>query len=339
MTTAYCLVLDANIWIAERLLQSSIGNAVLYAIAGSDAFIGLPEIIEREATEVLLSLAEKAVVDIAKQAALLRQLSGQQLSYSAPTGLAIGEGVKTRWQQLEGRLKRIPFSIEHAKSALNRVITKTRPSGDNNEQFRDCCIWEAVLELARERQVHFITNDFAFYEGGDRKRGLAASLLEEVKQTEANVSIYPALRDFLASAYTSTALIDDVAIRTAIVTAIMPRAREMATDHGPFDLGETGQTHIRGYATPRPSLIAISFSVGFKLSRTESSGALEERRSARMTLSGACSYDPNTKEVTEIEIKEWSVMGDHDGPGFWGSFSLPEGMREHSSHLQTRIIS
>jgi hypothetical protein len=55
-----CLILDANVWVAERLLQSSIGSALLYAVTSAGAIIALPEVVELEINEVLTAQAEGA---------------------------------------------------------------------------------------------------------------------------------------------------------------------------------------------------------------------------------------------------------------------------------------
>jgi hypothetical protein len=140
----YCVVLDSNIWVSERLLQTSLGSALLYVLAGATASIALPEVVELELNGLLPDLAEKAITDIGKDASSLRHLSGQQLRYTAPSKLAIQEGIERRWTQLTGLLKRVPFTHDQAKAGLSRVIKKLPPSGPNNEQFRDCCIWEAA---------------------------------------------------------------------------------------------------------------------------------------------------------------------------------------------------
>ena len=67
-----------------RLLQSSIGSALLYALAGANASIGLPEVVELELDVVLPGLAEKDIDGIGKHTSLLRHLSGEQLLYTAP---------------------------------------------------------------------------------------------------------------------------------------------------------------------------------------------------------------------------------------------------------------
>jgi hypothetical protein len=147
----YYVLLDTNVWVAERLLQSSIGSAFLYALTRTKSSILLPEVVELEIARVLPDLAEQAVSRIRGELSLLRQLSGHdKLRVTAPSALAIREGIEERWGQLSGSLIRIPFTHDQAKSALQRVINKAPPSGQNNEQFRDCasgtllCRWRRI---------------------------------------------------------------------------------------------------------------------------------------------------------------------------------------------------
>ena len=119
------VVLDANVWIAERLLQSAIGSALLYALTGAKALIILPQVVELEVNRVLPELAEKAVNIIGREASLLRQLSGHDLFFTGPSTAAIDDGIKDRWEKLGGLLVRVPFTHEQAQSALSRVIKKS----------------------------------------------------------------------------------------------------------------------------------------------------------------------------------------------------------------------
>jgi len=177
----YYVILDTNVWVTERLLQSNVGSALLHALTETNARIGVPEVVETEVKNVLLDLADGAVAAITKNNSLLQQLSGQKLTYMAP--------IEGRWKQLEGALTRIPFTFEQAKAALDRVMKKLPPSGPNNEQFRDCCIWETALSLASERTVHLITKDSAFYQGRTSSNGLASVLTQELANLRRDVRI------------------------------------------------------------------------------------------------------------------------------------------------------
>jgi PIN domain len=159
---SYFVVLDSNVWVAERLLRTSMGSALLHSLIRSDAVIGLPQVVEMEVNPVLEEHAERAVENLRKRIELLRQLSGRMtLHLSVPNAEVISEGMNNRWKALEGLLRGVHFTIQHANAALNRVIKKLPPRGTNNEQFRDCCVWEAVLELAEKAPVHLVTSVLA----------------------------------------------------------------------------------------------------------------------------------------------------------------------------------
>ena len=304
------VVVDANIWVAERLLQSSIGSAFLYAVTGAKSSILLPEVVELEVARVFPEMAERAVGIIKRELSLLRQLSGHDLTVTAPSTLAIEEGISERWKQLSGLIIKMPFTHDQAKSALQRVIRKAPPSGDNNEQFCDCCIWDAAVLMAADRAVHLVSADRAFYENRHTNTGqLAAALRAELVAAGKEVHIHSSLRDFLTATNSGATAIDEEAIGKGITEAIIDQAREIATDGknsaATFQLGNAHRPKISGYATPKPSLVAISFEASFDLERTIIEDGTEARDEATMTLKGVCSYDPTTKDLSEIEIREW----------------------------------
>jgi hypothetical protein len=342
----YYVVVDANIWVAERLLQSSIGNAFLYAVTGAKSLILLPEVVELEIARVLPDMAERAVVLIKRELSLLRQLSGHNLTLAARSALAIAEGINERWKQLGGVLMRVPFTHDQARSALHRVIRKSPPSGDNNEQFRDCCIWDAAMLMATERVIHLVSADGAFFEGRNKAAGLATILRTELAAAKKNIQVHSRLRDFLAATDAGATIIDEAAIGSAIVKSVTVEAKEIAVkgegmrSGANFELGKAHSPRISGYATPKPSLIAISFEAAFDLERIVVEEETEMREDATLILKGVCSYNPTSKEVSEIEIREWSKSLKFAGGGFWGTKSPDKSAMERQyGPGRMRIIS
>ena len=260
-SATFTIVLDANVWVAERLLQSSLGGALLYAVAKAQATLGVPEVVELEVNQVLPEMAEGAARNIKRDIAILRQLSGQQLMVTGPTLLAVQEGIAQRWKQLSGSIERVPFDFEQANSALSRIMQKTAPCGENNEQFRDCCIWHAALTLGSDRPVHLVTADSAFYEGRKPGSGLAGTLRSEIERKGVNITIHPTIRDLLTALGDTVVAIDENAIARAIADSVTPAARDVLLTHrspaqGKFELGEPLGWKIKGYATPKPAFYA-----------------------------------------------------------------------------------
>lgn len=208
-----------------------------YAIVGAKATLALPEIVEREVDRVMPELARRAVQNIRRDMTLLNQLSGSQMTVSAPSPKAVSDGVAARWKQLSGSMERIPFTFEQAKTALSRIIDKTPPCGENNEQFRDCCIWEAGLSLADDRTVHLVTSDHAFYDGRKHANGLAKALRSEVERRGVEVIIHPTVQELLTALGDTVVAIDEHAIGVSIAESVTPSARAIATERGSFELG------------------------------------------------------------------------------------------------------
>jgi hypothetical protein len=94
-SASFYVILDANVWVTERLLQSSMGSALLLALTEANALIGVPEIVEAEVNNVLPDMAVEADAKIRREHALLQQLSGQNLTYEAPTASAIKKESKS----------------------------------------------------------------------------------------------------------------------------------------------------------------------------------------------------------------------------------------------------
>lgn len=133
---------------------------------------------------------------------------------------------------------------------------------------------------------------------------MAASSRHELGIDDHDVCIYPNLREFLSAIDGTIATLDEESIGSAIVLAVTPRAREIAKDEDHFELGKASLPRIRGYATPKPSLLAISFEISFALQRVETLDDHEQRSDATLDVGGVCSYEPNLGEVSEIEIRD-----------------------------------
>lgn len=146
---SFYVILDTNIWRSENFLQSTMGSALLYAVSAGKSAIVLPEIVELEVNNVMYENAKTTIAEIQRKIAELGRLPGdlnRLMTFVAPDPSAVQAGVKARWKQLHGVIMKVGFTYTHARQALDRILAKRSPSGQNNEQFRDCCIWEVTLD-------------------------------------------------------------------------------------------------------------------------------------------------------------------------------------------------
>jgi hypothetical protein len=323
---SFYVILDANVWVAERLLRSSIGNALLLGLTSSRARLGLPEVIEMEVNRVVSSQATEHIETLRKSANFLRQISGQHGLHEIPTLEGIKDGLRLRWGELDGLLERHPFTLQLAKAALLRVIDKIPPSGQNNEQFRDCCLWEVAIGLAGDCPVHLVSKDSGFYQNRELSKGLADPLRREADRAGHELSVHPTIRDLLERVDRPVAIVDESTISAAIVMAAAPKARELAATYAALHRVEgEPQTQVKGYATPKPSLVAVSFDVRFPLRSVEPIAIERPWTGDEVRIGGTCSYDPITGNVSEIEIVDYTIWAGNQmsGTGLAGYIGWP----------------
>lgn len=325
----YFLLLDSNVWISERLLKSALGDATLYALASAGGTIGLPEVVKMETERVLVDFADRAAEDIRRSSQLLYQLTGHRTMTMAPSTSAVRSGIERRWLELSGATRELSFTHDHARQALARIIIKAPPCGSNNEQFRDCCIWQCALDLAREAPVHLVSNDHAFYEGGTRTKGLAKSLEAEILNLSGSLHLHSSLGDFLGSAASSVSTGNHELLRSAIVEAIIPSVREIALDAskgGAFNLAELRSIKVLGYATPSSNLLAVSFQASYDLTSMAIADDSQREVKVEFVVQGECTFDPAKGRVSGVEITEWTKSTQHGGAS-WSTSSPPRLMR------------
>ncbi len=306
------IVLDANVWVAERMLRTPLGAAALHAIVSSHGHIGLPEVVEREVIAVFLRDFDRVVGSLKKSNGWLSDNLGQPPGIMVATRDAAEKKLKSRLTELSGALRRVPMELSYAQAALEKIVEKHPPCGQNNEQFRDCCIWSAALELAEHHSVTLISADKAFFKGGTFENGLAANLVEEAESLGRVIRVFSNLSDYLEAEGGSHITLEDQAARRAIQTAIQPKALELISEHAPgFLLDSVRSVKITGFSSPDPSMIAISFRAKFSLKNTGTSS--REPTSARLEINGSMSWDLNASAAAPLQVSGWTVNIDQNG--------------------------
>jgi hypothetical protein len=156
---------------------------------------------------------------------------------------------------------------------------------------------------------------------------LAETLKKEVEDLAHEILIHPTIRDLLARIDRPQAVVDESTIATAIVSAVTSKARELAATHAALHRVEgEPTTQIKGFATPKPSLVAVSFDVSFPLTNSEPNKSERDHYSDSLRIGGTCSYDPITSSVSDIEIGDYTIFVENQmhGTGFVRYLSFPD---------------
>lgn len=172
----------------------------------------------------------KAVEQINSNFKKIEIIIGKRSDYEVPDETEIKESIGSRMKEIEQFIKRVPFTFEHAKSALQRVDEETPPNGKNNQQFKDSAISEAILSLLRENyEVHFITQDKGFFENRNENCSrLAKNLYEESKNLGQEVFIYKDLKSYLDKPQADVPELDTTSIILGIDAEIISRFIEIS---------------------------------------------------------------------------------------------------------------
>jgi len=304
-----CIVIDTNAWVSELFLRSPTGVALIYRLRQSRIALGLPEIIEREIARNAIKQMGEWKAAIEQHSRKLFAVTGQLNIEHLPGNAQIEAASRNVTAELEGLFLRIPFTLDHARSALDRVESGLPPN-HRNQQFKDSAIWEAVLELARTHRVHFVTNDGAFYEKTtEGEETVAANLRGECERNDAAVTLYRALSSCLKSLQQGVIAkpFDSRAVASEIEKSL-DRAllAEMATTSDCRFTGERISESVSAFLTGKMDELAVDFELTYRLEGAGEDEAAQALAPA-MTVKGDCFYDVTTRKVSDVRASIYQL--------------------------------
>ena len=336
------VIIDTGVFVYRtRLLSTSLGAAFIYSLDRTGFKIGLPEVIELEVMKHTKISLNKAISQIEEGYRIIETTMGSRDDYKVPTEVEIEKTVANRFEELSDFISRIPFTFDHAKAALMRVVNEIPPNRPKDQQYKDSAIWEAVLEQSKKTNVHFITEDKAFFQARDPKKGLASELINEVENLENTILVHYQLENYLKSIQDEILELNEDAISTAIVNLIIDQLLERAADKN-YQLGNLSRHKIEAFVTERPQILAVKFRIEFEVfnvtlnDRNDLSDGVE-------IVEGNCSFNTVGNEVSDILFDKISIK-DLDGnqiPGHGHYFLQVNGLvlgRKRISHQIRRPV-
>lgn len=261
--------------------------------------IGLPEVLEREVQGQLYEGAAEAAGKIRTGQMVLRALdTGHSVSSFDEGGLR--QRVAARLEELERLMLRVPFTLEHARAALERVMAGSPPNSRHNQQFKDSAIWEALFDIGSEYDVYFVTADKGFFTSRDPTRGLAEELSHDIRERERTIEvIYAKDQDaILQRLGVETTVVPRERVLTAVEASLRERIELEAAEHG-FAPGIPENEQLTAYVTPTPSILAVSFLFKQPVADGE---LVDKGPMGTILVSGQCTYDTDLDQVGNIEL-------------------------------------
>ena len=224
---------------------------------------------------------------------------------NVPDAAELAAAIDKRLRELEPLLLREPFTLEIARAALMRVIEGRPPAGSNNEQFRDCCIWEHCLRLGKRHDVHLVTFDGDFYKDKKPENGLAEQLRLEVANASATVVAHQSLSKLVEHLGPSVPPHD----AEALGRRIGERARDTMgpqADEAAFILGELKQCRVSLTETGGPLNLLATFELTYLLFHKSEQDA-EIRLNPELSASGSCALRGPDQTISDLQLEASTI--------------------------------
>ncbi len=304
------MIFDTNIWKTNLYLKSSASAAVKFFLQRHRAKVGLPEVIRLE-IERHLRLDIRAMRDrIALEHNRLLGLFDTLREVILPTNAEIETLVGSFFSQSGFDLLEVPFSEESARGSFLRTVDKTPPS-HKTQQFKDGVLWEDCKQLAETEDVILVTDDRAFYEGEDVRKGLSVVLAKEATQCPNPLRVLAGLPDLLREIATPVTIPDSV-LQNAVMTAFKEHMDQLLA-HSGFAHGSKWRIEKTLYATEHPGRLYVDFAAEVDCEDVIDDG----RTGAVLGIEGDGRYDVNGETLSAMQLRELSV-----------SYFKPDGTQE-----------
>jgi hypothetical protein len=287
------VVLDSNIWLSELGLRSGAAAAVKFFLNHSGAQLAVPEVVRLEVQHILRARLTETIGNIESNYRQLLTAFGKLKEIILPTRADVEALIQELFDSIEVTKLDVPFSLESARSSFLKTIEKSPPS-DKTQEFKDGVLWADCLGLLSSGPVVLVTSDKAFYRDRQYDKGLAQNLAEETSQCPNYLTILPKLSALLQTLRTPLTLNED-----NLAEAFLKEHKEsiygIASRRG-FDLGNRQSLTHTVFATEKPSVLYLEFSLAYSCTDIRGEG----RTDAVLLLKGDGSYNPTTGAFSDL---------------------------------------
>ncbi|MBL3591116.1 MAG: DUF4935 domain-containing protein [gamma proteobacterium endosymbiont of Lamellibrachia anaximandri] len=296
----FCVLLDTNTWRSNLLLRTSIGSALLYTLNVSKGKLALPEINEIEIFKHTQQAGEDAKRKIDRYFRDIQSIMGERSAYTLPSADQIKNKIQARLDELSDLVIRVPFTLSHAKSSLIRVNDEVPPSATKKQQFKDCAIWESILDLLNEYDVHMVTNDGDFFKSKGASE-IASILRDEIKHKEGKLELFRSLSQCLESLQEQRPEIDLAAVARMIVDDKFPDIeKSLAVNNLRPTIINTFE--IKTFITEEHNRLAINYYISIDAINTDIT-PVNQYSPASGFIEGNCYFNTDTNLI-EDNIQE-----------------------------------
>lgn len=298
------VVIDTNVFARElHLLRSGAGPLFLHFLKFKKGSLFVPEILRREYIEQTVATVQEMRQEIDSRFERLHALVGERDAYRIPSDRQVAAAAESRLQELTPLLREQPLTDEILLAAAKRSLEKRRPSIKSDHGLKDCVIWESILRLPTESDVHFVSHDKAFFDG----EKLEASLDQDARKHSLVVTGHDKIEGVVRLLQDSEPPLD-VARVLAVLNLALQRSIDKVMKQ--WNIGQIGPgTLIKmvPYFTEKLERTYVTFAQEY-----ESGAAVVdsvEYVGTHVVFSGSFHWYADTGELTDLQVESERLVG------------------------------
>lgn len=145
------------------MLRSHLAASLIYLLEQHEAKLGLPEVVEIEVNDHLRVTSNKSIAAATAALERMRMVFGEAPDPEMPDASALGPALERRVSELGSLVLRVPIEHRHHVAAGEMVLAGVAPNAPKSQQFKDCLLWQAIVDLNHDYKVMLVSNDSGFY--------------------------------------------------------------------------------------------------------------------------------------------------------------------------------
>jgi len=287
------VLIDTNVLAEQtRLLRTGLGPSLLFLAKTHGIQIVIPEVIKIEASRYIAKSVSNLNSDIASGLRQIREYVGESPAPELPSDVAVTKSFDERLRQLKPWILEVATSDELIRRAAARVFSKRAPSHrDGEDSFKDCLIWESLLEISKGTQIDLVSKDArAFFDPID-KTGLHPDLVKEAKTEGVEVRPHRDLQTLVEEIQETAPEYDYERAHVALNSALAHAFISAMNDWKIEQLHDPAFT-LKSFVTEQPGIAYMEFVAEAHVSQTAEVG-LQKYQEPVVRLEGNLNYDPH----------------------------------------------
>ncbi len=210
------------------MLRSHLAASLIHLIERHNGRLALPEVVAVEIEAHAVAEYRKAVKQALSTLGRIRMIIGRSPDPTFPSEDAASEALSQRREELRHVLFPTETQDRHFLAAAQMVLTGSPPNSSGSQQFKDCVLWQAVLDLVVDYNVLLVTADGGFY--ADSKGDTLTPAL--APGTGDAVILCRSMEAAVCRLQENAPVLDLAPILDAIDESLRPQVDEIAQDAG-----------------------------------------------------------------------------------------------------------